>query len=122
VDVEVARFLGGSNFLEGRIRQGRFECPAGSFPAPGHPDTNGRPATAAIRPEDILVERPGAGGLAGRVRKASFEGASTRLWIDCGGTDIVALTARADLHPGQAVDVHLPAEKIRIFPHGTRPE
>jgi ABC-type Fe3+/spermidine/putrescine transport system ATPase subunit len=120
-DVEVARFLGGSNFLEGRIRQGRFECPAGSFAAPGHPDTNGRPATAAIRPEDILVEAPGAGGLSGRVRKASFEGAATRLWIDCGGTDIVALTARADLNPGQAVTVRLPAEKIRIFPHVTGP-
>jgi ABC-type sugar transport system ATPase subunit len=113
-DREVARFFGGCNFLEGRIRQGAFDCELGSFPAPGV-NANGHRLTATIRPEDILIAADSEHAIVGRVRKTSFEGAATRLWVDCGSVPLVVLTPRSDLAAGQAVRLLLPAGKIRIF-------
>jgi hypothetical protein len=36
--------------------------------------------------------------------------------VDCGSAQLVVLTPRGDLAPGQLVHLRLPAEKIRIFP------
>ena len=120
-DVEVARFMGGCNFFEGRRRQGRFDCAVGSFPLPAGAAVNGDRLTAGIRPEDVVVEPGAAGPLSGRVRKTSFEGTATRLWVDCGAVTVVALTARTDVEPGALVTVRLPPDKIRIFPHVPEP-
>jgi ABC-type Fe3+/spermidine/putrescine transport system ATPase subunit len=115
VDREVAEFFGGCNFFTGRIREGSFGCELGSFPAP---DThaNGQRLTATIRPEDILIGAGSEYPISGRVRKTSFEGAATRLWVDCGAVSLVILTPHDGLAPGQPVRLRLPAEKIRIFP------
>jgi ABC-type Fe3+/spermidine/putrescine transport system ATPase subunit len=115
VDREVAGFFGGCNFFEGRIRQGAFECDLGSFPVPGV-NANGHRLTATIRPEDIVIAVDSDHPIAGRVRKTSFEGTATRLWVDCGELSLVVLTPRSDFAPGQPVRLRLPAEKIRIFP------
>jgi ABC-type Fe3+/spermidine/putrescine transport system ATPase subunit len=120
-DVAVARFLGGCNFFEGRIRDGRFECALGSFPLPAAAAGNGHLITAAVRPEDILVEHGEGDAIPGHVRKTNFEGTATRLWVDCGGVPVVALTQRADIQPGQAVTIRMPSDKIRIFPHVPEP-
>ncbi|MCU0603823.1 MAG: ABC transporter ATP-binding protein [Desulfobacterales bacterium] len=114
-DRAVAEFFGGCNFLTGRLRAGRFDCELGSFSAPGV-IANGHRLTATIRPEDILVGGDADHSIPGRVRKTSFEGAATRLWVDCGAAQLVVLTPRSDLAPGHPVRLHLPAEKIRIFP------
>jgi ABC-type sugar transport system ATPase subunit len=114
VDVEVASFFGGCNFFEGRIRQGVFQCELGSFPAEGA-TANGRRLTATIRPEDILIGAAADYPLEGRVRRTSFEGIATRLWVDCGSASLVVLATSGDFRPGQAVRLGLPAEKIRIF-------
>ena len=121
VDVAVARFFGGCNFFEGRLRQGRFDCAVGSFPLPTAIEGNGHLLTAAIRPEDILVEHGDGTPVPGRVRKTSFEGTTMRVWVDCGGVSVVALTPRTDFEPGQAVTVRLRPDKIRIFPHVPEP-
>ena len=121
-DVATARFLGGSNFFEGRIRHGHFESAVGSFALPAGVAGNGHRLTAAIRPEDIGLEHGAGGPIPGRVRKTSFEGTATRVWIDCGGVPVVALTARTDFASGQPVSVRLAPEKIRVFPHASEPE
>jgi ABC-type Fe3+/spermidine/putrescine transport system ATPase subunit len=115
VDRAVAEFFGGCNFLTGRLHEGVFACELGSFPAPGI-NANGHRLTATIRPEDILVAVDSDHPIPGRVRKTSFEGAATRLWVDCGAVRLVVLTPRSDLAPGQSVRLRLPPEKIRIFP------
>jgi ABC-type sugar transport system ATPase subunit len=115
VDRAAAEFFGGCNFFTGRLRQGAFGCELGSFPAPGI-DANGQRLTATIRPEDILVGVDCDYPILGRVRKTSFEGAATRLWVDCGAVPLVVLTPRGDWTPGQSVRLRIPAEKIRIFP------
>jgi ABC-type sugar transport system ATPase subunit len=115
VDRAVAEFFGGCNFLTGRLREGMFDCELGSFPAPDVM-ANGHRLTATIRPEEIVVGGDSEQALPGRVRKTSFEGAATRLWVDCGSAQLVVLTPRGDLAPGQLVHLRLPAEKIRIFP------
>jgi ABC-type Fe3+/spermidine/putrescine transport system ATPase subunit len=120
-DVEVARFMGGCNFFEGWFRQGRFDCAVGSFPLPVGIAGNGHRLTAAIRPEDILVEHGAGAPISGRVRKTNFEGTATRLWVDCGEASVVALTPRTDFEPGELVTVRLPTDKIRIFPHVPEP-
>jgi ABC-type Fe3+/spermidine/putrescine transport system ATPase subunit len=114
-DRAVAEFFGGCNFLTGRLREGIFDCALGSFPAPGV-IANGHRLTATIRPEDILVGADSDHPIPGRVRKTSFEGVATRLWVDCGPVRLVVLTPRSDVTPGQSVRLRLPAEKIRIFP------
>jgi ABC-type sugar transport system ATPase subunit len=114
-DREVSEFFGGCNFLTGRIRQETFECELGAFPAPGV-SANGQRFTATIRPEDILVGVDSEYTISGRVRRVSFEGAATRLWVDCGDAFLVVLTTRSDLAPGQPVRLRLPVDKIRIFP------
>jgi len=116
-DRAVAEFFGGCNFLTGRLQGGLFACEIGSFPAPGVV-ANGHRLTAAIRPEDILVGGDCDHPIPGRVRRTRFEGAATRLWVDCGPVRLVVLTPRGDLLPGQPVCLRLPAEKIRIFPPG----
>ncbi len=120
IDREVAEFFGGCNFITGRIRGGAFGCELGSFPAPDV-KANGQPLTATIRPEDILVGIDSDYPIPGRVRKASFEGAAIRLWVDCGDVPLVVLTPHSGLTPGQPVRLRLPAEKIRIFPPSSLP-
>ncbi len=115
VDPEVARFFGGCNFFEGRVREGVFDCAFGRFPAPGV-SGNGQPLTATIRPEEIRLGGGPGYPLEGRVRKTSFEGSATRVWVDCGGSPLVVLTARADLAAGARVRLSVPPDKIRIFP------
>jgi ABC-type Fe3+/spermidine/putrescine transport system ATPase subunit len=120
-DREVAAFFGGANFLEGRIRNGVFECELGAFPAAGASANGGR-LTAAIRPEDVRVAADADFPLSGRVRKINFEGALTRLKIDCGQATLVALAAGSGFVPGQLVRLMLPADKLRFFaPEGEPP-
>jgi ABC-type Fe3+/spermidine/putrescine transport system ATPase subunit len=119
IDREVAGFFGGCNFLEGRSGQGFFDCELGPIPAPGM-KANGQRFTATIRPEDIVIAADTRHAIAGRVRKTSFEGTATRLWVDCGAVSLVVLTPRTDLAAGQPVDLLLPAEKVRIFSSETK--
>jgi ABC-type Fe3+/spermidine/putrescine transport system ATPase subunit len=114
-DPEVARFFGGSNFFTGTLQGGVFHCDFGIFAAPGL-SANGELATATIRPEDILISSDSEYQVEGRVQKTSFEGSSTRLWISCRGKTLIVLTPDGGYSAGQSVRIHLPPEKVRIFP------
>ncbi len=114
LDVEVARFFGGRNFFSGRLEKGALVTPAGRFPLPAGLLFGG-PLTATIRPEDVQVQVASNGGIPGTIRRTSFEGSLTRLWVACEGLEIVALTSRSSYRPGQTVEVILPPEKLRLF-------
>ena len=115
VDPEVARFFGGCNFFNGRVKDETFHSEFGSAPAPDITG-NGHHVTATIRPEDILISHDAEHDVKGRVQKINFEGSNTRIWVKCKDTNVVVLTSDASFSPGQTVRIHLPPDKIRIFP------
>lgn len=114
-DPEVARFFGGCNFIQGRIKDGSYHSEFATVPTP-QTNGNGHLLTATIRPEDILISPDPKYDLSGQVQKTNFEGSATRIWVQCKGSRFVILTSGADFSPGQNVCLHLPPEKIRIFP------
>ena len=115
VDPEVARFFGGCNFFEGQLKNGIYCSQFATVAVPGL-SADGRQLTATIRPEDILISTNGHQGIPGRVQKTSFEGSTTRIWVQCQNRVFVVLASRTDLSTGQNVRLHLPPDKIRIFP------
>ena len=114
-DPEVARFFGGCNFIQGRLKNGVFRSQFGDVPAP-EINGNGHLRTATIRPEDILLSLDEKYDLHGKIAKTTFEGSATRIWVKCRDTRFVVLTSDNDFRPGQNVRLHLPPNKIRIFP------
>jgi ABC-type Fe3+/spermidine/putrescine transport system ATPase subunit len=114
-DPDVARFFGGCNFIRGRIKDGNFYSEFATVPT-ALTNGNGHLLTATIRPEDIRITPESKYELQGRIQKTNFEGSATRIWVQCKGNRFVILTPDADFSPGQTVSLHLPPEKIRIFP------
>ena len=114
-DPEVARFFGGCNFIQGRIKNGSFHSEFATVPT-ALTNGNGHLLTATIRPEDIIITSESKYDLQGQVQKTNFEGSATRIWVQCKGNRFAVLTSDADFSPGQNVGLHLPLEKIRIFP------
>jgi ABC-type sugar transport system ATPase subunit len=117
-DPDVARFFGGCNFIQGKVKDGMFRSEFGQAPAPAF-NGNGHVLTATIRPEDILITSESTFDLRGQVQKTNFEGSATRIWVQCKGNRFVVLTPEADFSPGQQVGLHLPSDKIRVFPSDT---
>jgi len=117
-DPEVARFFGGCNFIQGRVKDGVFRSQFGNAPAP-ELNGNGHLRTATIRPEDIQLSLDAKYDLHGKIAKTNFEGSSSRIWVKCKGTRFVVLTSDNDFKPGQSVRLQLPPDKIRIFPFET---
>ena len=118
-DPDVARFFGGCNFIKGKVKEGVFRSEFGHAPAPAT-NGNGHWLTATIRPEDILIAPEPKYDLQGQVQKTSFEGSATRIWVQCRGTRLVILTSETGFAPGQKVGLHLPPDKIRVFPFGSK--
>jgi len=117
-DPEVARFFGGNNFFQGRIKGGILSSDFGDFPV-GPQNGNGHLRTATIRPEDIRIASRGAGlpgGLVGRIVKTNFEGSATRIVVACDPGELMVLTPRDGFLHEQEVEVMIPADKIRLFP------
>ncbi len=114
-DPEVARFFGGCNFIQGRIKNGHFQSEFATVQT-NQENGNGHLVTATIRPEDVIISSNSNYDLQGEIQKANFEGSATRIWVQCKGNRFVVLTSDADFSPGQQVGLHLPPEKIRIFP------
>jgi len=115
VDPSVARFFGGTNFFSGHFKSGLFHSELGVFNLP-NPTDNGYRLTATIRPEDVRFAPDQVNGISGQVVKISFEGSATRIWIKCRDNTLVVLSPESDYKIGQPVCLHLPADKIRVFP------
>jgi ABC-type Fe3+/spermidine/putrescine transport system ATPase subunit len=116
-DIDVARFFGCTNFMHGTIRNGLFESKLGSCPT----SLGDCPkATAIIRPEDIVlscqkIDNSRDNTTAGRIRELQFEGSTSRLHVDSGGTIFTVVCLRADFLPEQTVWLHFPPERLHIF-------
>jgi ABC-type sugar transport system ATPase subunit len=115
VDPDVARFFGGWNFFQGHFKNGALHSDLGVFQLAGF-NGNGHQLTATIRPEDIVIVDGGVSGVEGRVFKTRFEGMATRIWIQCRDTVLMVLTPESGIEVGQQVRLHLPPQKIHVFP------
>jgi ABC-type Fe3+/spermidine/putrescine transport system ATPase subunit len=119
LDSEVARFFGGTNFFEGYIRDHMFVSDVCRVPVPSQ-KTNGNRFRATIRPEDVGISRRDASGqnghILGRVKRTSFEGMATRVWVDCPTIQFTVLTPETGYQPGDRVRLAIPPEKVRVFP------
>lgn len=116
VDADAARFFGGCNFFEGRVSDGRFHSALGTFPVSLPFSTHGHPLTATIRPEDIAISSNGMPGLEGVVETLDFEGSTSRVRVKVRDYACCVVTPEPGFFPGQAVRVHFPPDKIRVFP------
>ncbi len=91
----VARFLGFTNLLEGRLDESGFTHPdLGWLPVPvGSPPT-GRPVTLLLRPEGARLKQEldslaaGAPTVAGTVTSRVFQGGTYRVTLHCGVTPL----------------------------------
>jgi ABC-type Fe3+/spermidine/putrescine transport system ATPase subunit len=115
VDPDVARFFGGRNFFQGYFKNGALHSALGVFPLAGF-NGNGHQLTATIRPEDIAIVDGAAFEVEGRVIKTRFEGMATRIWVRCRDTVLMVLTPESGIEAGQQVRLHLPPQKIHVFP------
>ena len=115
-DPQVARFFGGVNFLDARIKNDCYLTAIG--PLSGvTPNGVGSRAIATIRPEDIVVSYHNGKGIKGKIKHTRFEGSASRLWIECqGGIVLEALVQKEPAPSGSPVWLTLPSNKIRLFP------
>ena len=120
----VADFLGTANLLDGRIEKGTFMADDGtSFPLPGNQGNEG-PATAMVRPQDLIIrdrDANEAGGtvLSGEVRHREFLGNLIRYAVGVGDNVILVdeshSAGRRTFAVGDQVALSLNAEQVRIL-------
>lgn len=139
----VADFIGQMNFLPGTALPGR-QVACGPLRLACRRDGAGRPpsvadgpVTVAVRPEDIRIEpgstapgdasaadAAGENRLAAAVLGVEFLGPVLRLRLQPADMDGIALLADMPIHaaraqalgPGERVIVHLPAERLHLYP------
>ena len=82
----VANFIGVMNFIEGSIEGGVFRAGGQAIEADTSGLADGRPATLAIRPENIAVH-PAGNGFAGEVVDIAYHGLDRQLYVKTGLCD-----------------------------------
>jgi ABC-type Fe3+/spermidine/putrescine transport system ATPase subunit len=116
--VEVARFFGGVNFLQGQADAAGFHCALGCLPLPAGAAHG--PGTLTIRPEAIRLGLAES-GLPAQVLSTTFLGTQLRVTLRIGTATLQALTA-PDEFPGLAtgakVFASLPAHALWVIPEG----
>lgn len=115
-EARVARFFGGLNIFPARKRGDLIETEWGAFAVNPSSLPDG-PVLATIRPEAIQFGPNGANTLAGQVAAWTYQGESARCRVLVGGgtleiTSPPYLTCR----PGDAIQLHLPRERIWLMP------
>jgi putative spermidine/putrescine transport system ATP-binding protein len=124
----VASFVGGSNRLDGRVRDGVLILEGGAgVPLP--PDTirtlrdDGRggvgeyPVVVYFRPDAAKICDPSPGLVRGRVASSRFAGGVTRvaLALESGARLRLELPGGRQVSPGSLAGVSLPAEDLIVF-------
>ena len=120
----VADFLGTANLLDGRIEKDVFMADEGvSFPLPGN-ERNEGPATAMIRPQDLIIRSMDAnekGGtvLFGEVRHREFLGNLIRYAVGVGDNVILVddshSAGRRTFAVGDDVALSLNSKQVRVL-------
>lgn len=121
VDVEVARFFGGINFLPG-IKRGRVvETSLGPLKV-GASDRPDGAVLLTIRPEAVEVGWNGHNNLEGSVESYSFQGLVARCGADVSNTQLqVTVPPYRRFRQGEKIVLHLPRERIHLLPVETEP-
>lgn len=114
-NIKVARFMGCTNFIRGRVENGFFINSFLRFSV--STDYSGE-VTASIRSENILLSLTQKGdGVPGEIVGHEFEGSTTRIRVQIQGEIINVTSLRPDFQVGQNVWLSLPAQHFRLFPH-----
>ena len=119
-NVRIARFFGGTNFVDGSISENTFDSGIGQFVAAESTVPDGK-AILSIRPESIEM---GVNGDLNNVTKAVvishvYVGTHTRYKVGVGDYEIEIVTepqAIRSYHDGDEVNVRFPPERIWILP------
>lgn len=112
----VARFLGGRNFIPGRVAGRRFVSDVGAFELAAEPPLQGA-AVLTIHPEALVLgcDAP-VNRLRGTVTAARYLGARMRYQIQAGALLLEALADAANLYrPGDPVNLTLPPERLWVM-------
>lgn len=113
-DLDVARFFGISNMMEGEVRGGRFR--SGNIECDAAVGIEGQ-VTAVIRPEDIeIVVEHGENCMSGIVENVQFEGVTTRIRVKAPGNVYTLLAQRAQYRPGDEVALRFPPDRLHLIP------
>jgi ABC-type Fe3+/spermidine/putrescine transport system ATPase subunit len=112
--VDVARFFGARNFLQGQIVDGRFQSSVGSFELRQKPPAGGEILT--IRQEAIALG-PGPNAFAARVQKSIYLGTTQRVWVDSAAGTLEFTAAPGERFPdGSEVTLRFPPEHLWVLP------
>ncbi|HEY0287287.1 MAG TPA: ABC transporter ATP-binding protein [Pseudomonas sp.] len=97
--VAVARFIGMSNLLEGRVLQGdRLETPDGIFALPqGHGCQPDKLGALIIRPEHLNVVSTEQGVLRGQVVESVYAGVETRIVVRLASGNLIVVRRASGL-------------------------
>ena len=79
--------------LDADVRDGRAHCALGRHRA-GTPRVDDGPVRVLLRPEQLRLSAPPAGGRLARVRGVDFYGHDSRVWLDLAGG--LTVSARLD--------------------------
>jgi putative spermidine/putrescine transport system ATP-binding protein len=113
----VASFIGSTNLIPATPASGGTSVPGGTLPGLVLPQGA---ATISVRPEDIELVDPAGAPTRGKVTFVRDLGATIEVFIDCAGTEIVAIETprnRRDLHAGDEVGIVIdPAHCVVLKP------
>ncbi len=111
--LEVARFFGATNFLEGRAENGTVRTHLGKLRLTS-PGPSGE-VTLTIRPEAVRLEK-GENSFAARIISATYLGTQVHYTLESGGLQIqAALPPHVRLEVGDEVPARLPAESLWVL-------
>jgi ABC-type Fe3+/spermidine/putrescine transport system ATPase subunit len=108
--LEVARFFGATNFLEGRAGNGSVHTKLGDLRLTS--PASGRDVTITIRPEAVRLEE-GENSFAASIVSATYLGTQVHYTLESHGIRLrAALPPHVRLKVGEEVPVRLPAESL----------
>lgn len=117
--IRVAEFFGSINWLDGTmIGERQAETDIGVFQTHGCRLQAGS-VVVGIRPEDLQLDSPGTPGcnsFSGEITNRTFAGDQLYLEVKIGARILRAKTMADDLQAGSRVSVHVPGEKVIVFP------
>jgi iron(III) transport system ATP-binding protein len=116
-DLFAARFFSELNQLEGRANSGGVETALGLLPADGL--ETGAAVDVCVRPQGVILGRPGLYGVPGRIRAKRFVGEVELLTIVVDGmTNLLQARVRAGTPWEQGMDVSVTTDPkdVLVFP------
>jgi multiple sugar transport system ATP-binding protein len=129
-NVFVGGFIGSPamNFFNGKLQDGKFvianttiAVPEGKMKFLREQGYVGKEIILGVRPEDIhdepvFIEASAGTKIKANIDVAELTGAELMVYSSIGGQDFVArLDSRADVHPGQTVDLAFDLNKAHFF-------